>query len=417
MRYLMTHCSIELDVVFLDGSGSVRPEITELYNKYLRMMEGRNRAIAARNRGRAASSMSQSSSAEGSRVALRGGEELEREIPIKDIREWLRTSGGRALERWILDNDALEGLAALRRAYLKRIDEFPRPVPGSDRHIRLEAILQYLREGDILYKLFDRFESFLNDTVNRAILTEMRLVNYGHINILMGNIAEVLSIPRQIETVSLLARRLNEPLTLFTGVRVRIGTSGGAMLYSDNVIGRIVDGNLWIYHVFEVKSGFNGGVEAAKQVVRWDRSLSGPVQLIIPRTAHTVTVGPSDETVGLLRVSAEAHMSFLDPNQLVRHGDELVFSNAPPLSGPHVFNLRNAQRDIVNVLGQDMKTSLELGGESTVGLQQQLTHLAPEINNFTISGVNRDDVTYLAYANLESIAEGLVQLQRTPIPF
>ncbi len=97
-------------------------------------------------------------------------------------------------------------------------------------------------------------------------------INIGHYNILKGNVAELLSLPRRLEALEEV-RRHHPDAELYSGVTARFyqldGTLTGPVAFSDDIIASARFEGLVLHRLFEVKSGSQGGAQATEQVHRW----------------------------------------------------------------------------------------------------------------------------------------------------
>jgi hypothetical protein len=96
-------------------------------------------------------------------------------------------------------------------------------------------------------------------------------VDLGHLNILKGNIGEILSQPIQQAELTRL-REQHPDARIETGITMRLMGPDGLeppRLFSDNIIVVERDGNLHILGLFEVKAGGRGGQEATGQLFEW----------------------------------------------------------------------------------------------------------------------------------------------------
>lgn len=97
-------------------------------------------------------------------------------------------------------------------------------------------------------------------------------ISQGHLNILKGNIGEILSEGVQQGQLAKL-RQKHPDAAIHNGLTMQIMGPDGklrqAKLFSDNVIAVERDGNLHILALFEVKAGSGGGQEATSQIHTW----------------------------------------------------------------------------------------------------------------------------------------------------
>jgi hypothetical protein len=147
-------------------------------------------------------------------------------------------------------------------------------------------------------------------------------VNSGLFNILLGNVAEVLSNSAQSRVLTEIQQgtggRTPQPdATIFRGVTVRLmkpdGTLSPSRLFSDNVVGRARGGNLELSAVFEVKAGGRGGAEATSQVFEWieGRLTDGSVLEV---SGQSYRYAPSETGTGRVVGLAAARRVLITPS-------------------------------------------------------------------------------------------------------
>lgn len=250
------------------------------------------------------------------------------------------------------------------------------------------TLVRYLQRDDITRKLWDRMGVF-SDLESEAsrLLRETGQVSLGHLNILKGNIAEILSIPHQILALRHLQNTYPQT-ALVTEVRVRLPGSDALLLYSDNIIASFENGNIIVHHVFEVKSGFNGGLAGTNQVIKWDQRFEEGVELVISSDADVFRLPHSGETTGILRTSAETHLNFIQPGAAASAGRELRFAHNMP-GTRQALELRLARRDVIGAFGQ-----ISISGSSAIGIEQALQSIPADVERIAL-GLDHAELDYL----------------------
>lgn len=344
------HCLVINDMVLISEKGVLHPRLQEFYNAYR-------------------------------------AEHGTRSLPP---REWMMRAPG-AARMWIARRLGTgERLLTAGAPALIRLSHLTVPSgflnSSGELAERFHDLVRYLQRDDISRKLWDRLSVFDDAASDAArLLRTAGEVGMGHLNILKGNVAEVFSIPHQIARL-VTYRTVYAEAMLITGIRVRFAGSEARRLFSDNIIGTFLgNGNLAVHHLFEVKAGFNGSVEGAAQVVRWDHRLTSGVELSIPRTADVFSVPRSGDTSGILRRSLDEHVEFIEPDVARRIGDDFSYAHNMPDAGPRTIDLSTATRDIVTVLAPR--------GMSSIGLQQ-LSNVAADVERVSL-GLSHDELDYL----------------------
>jgi hypothetical protein len=132
------------------------------------------------------------------------------------------------------------------------------------------------------------------------------LVGTGHLNILQGNVAEILARPVLNQALDEVRREAPDA-QLFLGVRARIVRSDGTMsdpvMFTDGIIAAVRPGGLQIFRVAEIKSGEAGGSQGQEQIHRWiEGHGSQTVEVLLPGVGRTFRISDSvREVVGLAR--------------------------------------------------------------------------------------------------------------------
>lgn len=350
------HCLIVNDIVLIDGKGVLHPDLQEFYNAYR---------------------------------ASRGAD-------AAPPREWLALARG-AARAW-LDlrlGPAVRALTGATAPVLVHIAHWPIPqrfLDGSGAlNQRFRDLAAYLNRSDITRKLWDRLGAFDDLTTEAAqLLRTTAEVSQGYLNILKGNIAEVFSIPQQLVTLARI-REVYPDAVLITGIRVRTPGSAARRLYSDNVIGSFTAaGNLVIHHVFEIKAGYNGGVEGSSQIVRWHERFEEGVELLVPADADIFSIPRSGDTTGILRRTAHEHVEFLEVGSATRAGTDFVFGHNIADAGSRAIALRGASRDVITALGESAITPQ---GISAIGLDQVI-QAGVDVERIPL-GISHEEIDYL----------------------
>jgi len=142
------------------------------------------------------------------------------------------------------------------------LSSFPKPADYSSE--TLKENLKLLQENQQL--LFDRLENFLDkDTQNGQ-------VNQGYINILKGNIGQILSADIQNQKLNEI-RKSSPNAELFNDIKLAFvrddGSVSGKVSFTDGIIASTEGKNEKINLRFEVKTGSTGGAEATDQIHKW----------------------------------------------------------------------------------------------------------------------------------------------------
>jgi hypothetical protein len=187
------------------------------------------------------------------------------------------------------------------------VRNIPRPAGYTD-----ELLLEHRRLlADNWQRLVERLGPLLEAARSQDPLVRLSAVERirsGLFSILKGNVAEILAARTQLEVLgSVLASRPEaRGSRIFSGIRMRLREDGKLStrrLFSDNIIAVERGGNLYVYAVFEVKSGQKGGQEATEQIFDWiEKRLEDGVQLVVPAGARTIDASGKVTTVAAERV-------------------------------------------------------------------------------------------------------------------
>jgi hypothetical protein len=168
------------------------------------------------------------------------------------------------------------------------LNDIPRPPGFSDKSV--DDLVNFLfRDRD---KLAERLGKMIDEAKNwdyAETLSFAARANAGHFRILKGNIAEILSMDIQRKVLEEVVNvKKNPGAKLYTGIQMRLMDGSGklsdSVLFSDNIIAVVKGDELQVKAVFEVKSGFQGGLEAQEQIFKWnERILEDGSEIIIPR--------------------------------------------------------------------------------------------------------------------------------------
>ncbi len=190
-------------------------------------------------------------------------------------------------------------------------------------------------------------------TARHIQLLQDGLVNRGLVNILKGNVVEILSQPRKLE---LLVREFPGS-AIFSDIRVRFPDTNQSVLFTDDIIANLGEtGSLRAEHVFEIKAGYNGGQRAASQVATWHDKLDQPLQLLIPENAAvTFARETADGTVTRRMAFSQllTEMRRNNPNMVMPSLEDGYYVFSHGMDTPHnVVDLRSAPRDLIASSGQ-----------------------------------------------------------------
>ncbi len=149
---------------------------------------------------------------------------------------------------------------------------------GVDKKISANASKQSL----FLQNVKNRYRSI------KKGITHIRLTNAQLLKNMKGSIAEVLSFPKQLEILKRVRTKYPDA-QLITNVKIQLMENGKLLppkLYSDNLIVSFYDNGskVRIHVLFEVKSGYKGGMEATKGYFFWieEKLTSAKGNLIFP---------------------------------------------------------------------------------------------------------------------------------------
>ncbi|HAU1183778.1 TPA: hypothetical protein JBI17_13705 [Legionella pneumophila] len=153
--------------------------------------------------------------------------------------------------------------------------EVPRPIDLSENEA-IQLLSQFFSQPKKLTeRLDDFFPSNFMGIEPKNVLQTYRIrtptISQGMFNILKGNLAEILS--KKIKLKHLDEIRKTVPnAKLISGLKIQLMENGKlspAKLFADDVIAVVEKGNLRILKLYEVKSGYRGGMEATEQIFDW----------------------------------------------------------------------------------------------------------------------------------------------------
>lgn len=249
----------------------------------------------------------------------------------------------------------------------------------TERFRQLQALLT---NGDTTRKLRDRLGNLFDSASEaRQILRTSREISLGYMNILKGNIAEILSIPRQLYVLSVYNRIYPGRAVLITDLRAQIGGSGAPRLFTDNIIGLVTeDGNLAVLHVFEIKSSLNGGVDGVHQVLRWDDRIQEGVTLHLAPDAKLYRFGSGSGTTAPMEITAERHIRDVARSHSRSSHGAFTFGSQST-SSSRALQLREADRTVMASLNRGGLTQASI---SNTGLS--VSQLTP--TDFSLAGLD-----------------------------
>jgi hypothetical protein len=214
---------------------------------------------------------------------------------------WVRATRGRsrALLEQLLGPDFVARLNLPGSGRMINLGDVPRPRGYSEQDL-LSHINQLNRDSA---RITDRLTDFLARRRTGGVIASFmaaRRVNVGYLWILKGNIAESFSMSLQRQILAAL-NATNPRTRIFQGVRIQL-MSGNRLsrelLFSDNIMASIIDGNLVLRGIVEVKSGFRGGEQAAEQIFRWiERNITDGSRVVIPQGARILDAAGQERTV------------------------------------------------------------------------------------------------------------------------
>jgi hypothetical protein len=162
---------------------------------------------------------------------------------------------------------------------LVQFNSIPAPTTGFASRTRAQVLASVMSVVGADRHLFDRLR-VLFDTGGAHRIPHMLAVGTTPrwvINILRGNVAELLTREQVLSVIregGAFGHTLPSGAVLVTGARVRRAGSAASVLFTDGLVGAIVDGRWHWYGVVEVKSNVAGLGDAAEQVMSW-RDVSG----------------------------------------------------------------------------------------------------------------------------------------------
>jgi hypothetical protein len=221
--------------------------------------------------------------------------------------EWaIRVTSGspRRILVALLGPDYARGARRVRTARFINLGDIPRPRGYGD--AQLQAHIEVLLREPA--KLTERLGALIAERTTGGPITRFlaRLrVNSGRFRILKGNVAEIFSLATQRRILREL-RSVEPNARLITGVRMRLMSEQGqlarSVLFTDNIIAVERGGNLHVLAVFEVKSGYEGGLEATSQIFRWiEERITDGSQLVIPSGARVLAADGTEQVVSRAR--------------------------------------------------------------------------------------------------------------------
>lgn len=200
------------------------------------------------------------------------------------VRQWIdtlpETSEAAGILRWLCGDDFRA--QALSRRGLPAPDVLFNSIPASTPRlagrVRAQSLARVMSVAGVERHLFDRLRALFDTGAAHRIPHRLAigLTPRWVFNILKGNVAELLCRDQVLAVMregGAFGHTLPSGAVLVTGARVR-RPGGGSDLFSDGLIGAIVDGRWHWYGVVEVKAADSGLGDAAEQVVRW-RDVSG----------------------------------------------------------------------------------------------------------------------------------------------
>ena len=128
-------------------------------------------------------------------------------------------------------------------------------------------------------------------------------VSMGHMNILKGNIGELLSLPIQQSRLATVKQSTSwADARIEHDVRIQLPDSKGGLesskLFTDGMIVTERGGNLYVSDVFEVKAGSKGGSEATGQVFEWNEGRLTDGATIILKDGRRFVYRPGTQATG-----------------------------------------------------------------------------------------------------------------------
>lgn len=293
----------------------------------------------------------------------------------KGAAEWARsvtTGRPRQLLVALLGPDYARQLPQLGALPMNLLD-IPRPAGLTD------AVLATQKEAVSSNKrLWERLGELLAEPADPGAASLgllRRQVSSGRFRILKGNVAEILSMDIQRAVLARIAQK-HPTAVLVSGVRVRLMKNGkltAAKLFSDNIIVVKKGNQLHVLAVFEVKSGFKGGGEAAEQIFEWiEKRMEDGSELVLSK-GTTFTAASADP---------------LKPGRTWTSKSELVYTWKPADAAlPTVTGLGSrAERHLItaqgsSALGVDsgLQTAAEVSEHHLAQTSAELDYLCADI--------------------------------------
>lgn len=200
------------------------------------------------------------------------------------VRQWIDTlddaSEAAGILRWLCGDD-FRAQALSRRGLPAPdvlINSISAPVSGVAARTRPQILSAVMSVAGARQHLFERLGVLFDTDAAHRIPHRLAVGSTPRwlFSILKGNVAELLTRDQVLAVMregGAFGHTLPSGAVLVLGARVRTG-SGAARLFSDGLVGAIVDGRWHWYGVVEVKAYDSGLEDAAEQVVRW-RDVSG----------------------------------------------------------------------------------------------------------------------------------------------
>ncbi len=189
-----------------------------------------------------------------------------RKIPVLDAEGWLKAQkGGQSKQDAInVMGPDFAKTPKKKKPTAKDIDIHKDKQPSTYKDSQRDADINKLESEP--NRLWERLSEV------RKALAGRKKISASVMNILKGNIGEILALPILRKELADI-KKTNPDAELYEGVRVAQikpdGSYDTPRLFSDGLIGEINNGVLKIFKVFETKSGSKGGAEARSQFFDW----------------------------------------------------------------------------------------------------------------------------------------------------
>lgn len=252
---------------------------------------------------------------------------------------------------------------------IKNLSDIPKPKDYSPQTINkhLQTCWDNREQAiERLSKFRDEILTISPDLRGRAL----KEVNEGILRIFKGNIGEILSRGIQTKILKKVAPEIVKKfpgvkikdVILISGVRIKLPGNNSPLLFSDNIIATLKNGNLQVRGVIEVKAGYKGGSEATTQIFDWiEKRLEEGAQLIIPKNSRVMDIAGRE----VITQSSQIYTYFPDSSLIKR-----------------VEFLATADRYIITAKGK-----------SYLGLESA-SQIAPKVSRFEM-GVTSEQIDYL----------------------